>query len=381
MLDLLIKNAKVLDPASGTEVLRSVGVRSGRIAFVSPVEAGEEARRTLDADGCRLFPGFVDFHTHLFRHGSQFGLDADLLAGSGVTAAADMGSAGWVNFPAMYKCDLAGKKLRLSSYLNISPVGQPGRGINEPLDAGAIYEDGIRKILEEYPGQVTGLKVRLSRVIVKDLGMAPLKKAVAMGEKFGLPVCVHTTDPPETPDKIAAILRPGDIYSHTYQGVGHNSAESESVLAGMLAAKARGVLIEVGNGRVNFNFPVAEKCLEAGLTPDIISSDATPATFHNGPAMWDLSRVVTKFLHMGVPLADAIRAVTETPARVLHMDNAVGKLEPGFEADLAIFRWDDEPIDFVDSDNNVRTGPRGLVPVKTIRQGQVIWEDPEVQPG
>lgn len=375
MLDLLIKNAKTLDSSTGTEILCSAGVRSGRIVFASPADVYEESRRTIDAKGAWLFPGFVDFHTHLFRHGSQFGLDADLLASSGVTAAADMGSAGWVNFPAMYHCDLAGKKLRLSSYLNISPVGQPGRGINEPLTPEAVSEDGIRKILEEYPGQVTGLKVRLTRGIVGDLGTAPLKRAVEMGERFGLPVCVHTTDPPETPDRIAAMLRPGDIYSHIYQGKGHHSAETETVLNGMLKAKERGVLFEVGNGRVNFNYVVAEKCLEAGLYPDIISSDATPATFHKGPAMWDLPRVVTKFVHMGMPFADAIRAVTETPARVLGMDNTIGKIAPGFEADLAIFQWNDETIDFCDSDGSERTGSRGLVPVMTIRHGQVIWEN------
>lgn len=379
MLDLLIKNALLLDMDTGDEALSCVGVSMGRISCVLPFSEDlpgilPKARKVIDAGGQYLFPGLVDFHTHLFRHGSQFGMDADLLVESGVTAAADMGSAGWVNFPAMYRCDLAGKKIRTTSYLHISPVGQPGRGVSEPLNEAAISAEGIEKILREYPGAVTGLKVRLSTHIVKELGVQPLEKAVELGERFGLPVCVHTTDPPATPDRLAAILRPGDIYCHTYQGKGHTACESEEVLEGMLAAKVRGVLIEVGNGSLNFNFPVAERCLEAGLTPDIISSDSTPMTFHNNPAMWDLSMVLSKFLNLGVPFPDALRAVTRTPAKVLQMDNAVGTIAPGYDADLALFKVDLEPRVFADSAGNERTGPRGLVPVMTICRGQVVWE-------
>lgn len=396
MLDLLVQNVILLDLNTGAERTAAVGVDRGFISCVIP--AGErdnaaadqtaasnsgnagtaqpmpEARRTIDGQGSYLFPGLVDFHTHLFRHGSQFGIDADLLLSSGVTTAADMGSAGWVNYPAMYECDLIGKKVRTGSFLNISPIGQPGRGISEPLDAGAVSEEGIDKILTEYPGKVRGLKVRLSRSIVKELGTGPLRRAVELGEKFGLPVCVHTTDPPAPTDEVAAMLRPGDIYSHTYQGVGHHSAETDEVLKGMLAAQERGVLIEVGNGRVNFDFPVAEKCIEAGLLPDIISSDATPQTYHNGPAMWDLARVASKFLNMGVPIQNVVRAVTSTPARVLRMDHMIGTVAPGFEADLALFRMKDDPITFCDSAGNERIGAEGLVPVMTIRSGRVVWQ-------
>ena len=379
MLDLLIKNALLTDPDSGSQTLSAVGVEGGRISCVLPLsdtqsDALPSAGEVIDAHSALLFPGFVDFHTHLFRHGSQFGMDADLLVSSGVTAAADMGSAGWVNFPAMYKCDLSGKKIRLSAFLNISPIGQPGRGINEPLDRETVSAEGIEKILREYPGAVTGLKVRLSRSIVGSLGTEPLQLAVALGEQFGLPVCVHTTDPPVPADEIAAMLRPGDIYCHAYQGKGHHAAESDKVIEGMLAAQRRGVLIEVGNGRVNFNFPVAERCVQAGLLPDIISSDATPATYHSSPAMWDLARVVSKFLHMGMPLTDAIRAVTRTPARVLRLGDKAGTIAPGAAADLALFRMEQEEITFCDSDGNERRGPAGLVPAMTFREGRVVWK-------
>lgn len=377
MLDLLIFNAVLADPVSGEKSRSSVGIVSGRIDRVfpfSPEAPAPEARESLDAEGALLLPGLTDFHTHLFAHGSSFGMDADLLPQGGVTAAADMGSAGWVNFPAMYQCDFLGKTPDLYAYLNISPVGQPGRGIFEPLDEGVMAPEEIRRVIREYPGVIRGLKVRLSKRIVGALGTAPLKYAVSLGEKLGLPVCVHTTDPPVPADQVAELLRPGDIFCHVYHGCGHHAAESPAVLDGLLKAKARGVLMEVGNGSKNLSFPVAERCIKAGLTPDIISSDSTPAVFHRGTAMWDLARVASKFLNLGVPEKEVYRAVTETPAQVLGLHDRTGRIAPGYDADLALFRQSPEVIAFTDSAETSRRGPRGLDALLTVKKGQIVWK-------
>lgn len=389
MLDLLIKNAVLVCTETGREIPASVGIENGRIKDILKTNNSEcsapaaphaadlpEAREILDAGGMYLLPGLVDFHTHLFRHGSSFGMDADLLLSSGVTAAADMGSAGWVNYPAMHDCDLTGKLPHLTAFLNISPIGQPGRGVAEPLDDEVISEEGIRKILEEYPGCVSGLKIRLSRGIVKEHGIRPLERAVELGDIFGLPVCVHTTDPPVPMDQVASMLRPGDILSHMYHRQGHHAAESAGVLDGMLKAQGRGVLMEVGNGTRNFNFQTAEQCIAAGLRPDIISSDATPMAFHSSPAMWDLARVMSKFLNLGIPLPEVIRAATETPAKALGLGaEQAARIVPGGPADLALFRMDHEEALFSDSDGNERKGPQGLTPLMTIIGGRIVWKD------
>ena len=89
--------------------------------------------------------------------------------------------------------------------------------------------------------------------------------------------------------------------------------------------------------------------------------------------MWDLARVASKFLNMGMPMQDVVRAVTSTPARVLRMDHMIGTVAPGFEADLALFRMKDDPITFCDSAGHERVGAEGLVTVMTIRSGQVVW--------
>lgn len=180
---------------------------------------------------------------HLFRHGSTFGMNADELISSGVTSAVDMGSAGWVNYPAMYECDIMNKKPRIKTFINISPIGQPGKGISEPLNDELLSVSEIRKRMNEYPGMIKGLKVRISQGIVGNLGITPLKRAVEMGDEFGLPVCVHTTYPPVSASEVASILRPGDIYSHTYHRRGMNILdESGHVQEGISEAQKRGVI-------------------------------------------------------------------------------------------------------------------------------------------
>ncbi|MBR0169032.1 MAG: amidohydrolase family protein [Synergistaceae bacterium] len=377
MYDLVIAGAKLLDPVTGivTEG-NSIALNGERIAevFTSGESHSLRARSVIDAGGRFVFPGFIDFHVHIFRHGSTFGMDADKLLSSGVTRAVDMGSAGWINYPAMYHCDIAGKKLKLSTYINISPVGQPGKGISEPLDDNLMSLKDIERIMNEYPGMIKGLKVRISKGIVKELGIKPLINAVNMGNELGLPVCVHPTDPPEDAERVAEILREGDIYSHTYNGRGSTIIDDKgNVKAGIIEARKRGVIFEVGNGRINFTYPVAESAEKAGFFPDIISSDATPATYHNGPIMWDLSRVMSKFLNLGMSLADVIKAVTLNPAERLGISDRAGKIIKGYDADLVICRMDDKIIEFSDADGNTRKGRRGFVPEITILRGEKVF--------
>src|SRR5262245_43359259 len=61
--DLVIANGRVIDPESGLDALRHVGIANGRIAAIS--EAPLEGRVRLDATGCVVAPGFIDLHSHV----------------------------------------------------------------------------------------------------------------------------------------------------------------------------------------------------------------------------------------------------------------------------------------------------------------------------
>jgi N-acyl-D-aspartate/D-glutamate deacylase len=62
MLDLLIRDAEIVDGTGAPARRGDVGVRDGRIVAVG--ETDEQASKTLDAQGLTLAPGFVDLHTH-----------------------------------------------------------------------------------------------------------------------------------------------------------------------------------------------------------------------------------------------------------------------------------------------------------------------------
>jgi N-acyl-D-aspartate/D-glutamate deacylase len=62
MLDLLIRDAQIVDGTGAPARHGAVGVRDGRIVAVGDVD--DQATKTVDAEGQALAPGFVDLHTH-----------------------------------------------------------------------------------------------------------------------------------------------------------------------------------------------------------------------------------------------------------------------------------------------------------------------------
>jgi N-acyl-D-aspartate/D-glutamate deacylase len=62
MLDLLIRDAQIVDGTGAPAYHGEVGVTDGRIVAVG--ENDDSAAKTVDAEGLTLAPGFVDLHTH-----------------------------------------------------------------------------------------------------------------------------------------------------------------------------------------------------------------------------------------------------------------------------------------------------------------------------
>ena len=61
-LDLAIAAGRVMDPESGLDAVRHVGIRDGVVTVISEVPL--DATETIDASGLVVAPGFIDLHAH-----------------------------------------------------------------------------------------------------------------------------------------------------------------------------------------------------------------------------------------------------------------------------------------------------------------------------
>ena len=88
-MSLLIKNGRVIDPASGLDAEKDVLIEDGRITSIdSHIE--KYGAEILDAKGNIVAPGFIDMHVHLRDPGLEYKEDIE----SGTAAAAAGGFTG-----------------------------------------------------------------------------------------------------------------------------------------------------------------------------------------------------------------------------------------------------------------------------------------------
>ena len=70
-MKLLIKNGRVIDPASNRDEVCDVAVAGGRILAIGHVPAGFSPNKLIDASGCIVAPGLVDLAVRLREPGHE----------------------------------------------------------------------------------------------------------------------------------------------------------------------------------------------------------------------------------------------------------------------------------------------------------------------
>ncbi len=123
-------------------------------------------------------------------------------------------------------------------------------------------------------------------------------------------------------------------------------------------------------GRHNFSFKVARAQADLGIHPDIISTDITPGGY--GEIVFSLLECMAKFMALGYTLSDVVRMTTTNAARALGLADETGAIVVGRQADLSIVdvvsgRWR-----FTDTVGDEHFGEHALVPVHTVRAGELI---------
>lgn len=392
--DWIIRGGTVLDPGSGLDGPADIAVRNGEIVAIGTDLPAHEAASTIDATGLLVVPGLIDLHTHVFRGATFWGIDPDPVAArSGVTTWVDAGSAGAIGLSGLREFVAERARARVLAFVHISAIGLVGVDYEserlEHCDVALCC-----RAVERNRDFVVGVKVRVASPTVGANGCEPLRLARQAAETFGLPVMAHVGIGPPDLTEVLDELRPGDIVTHCCTGHSMSPVGQENrVLDAARRARDRGIIFDVGHGAGSFSFRTAELMLADGFAPDVISSDihhlsrygngllaANDGLTHyvrrgNTDAL-DLLSCMTKLLHLGMPLADVVSAVTERPARVLGRYPEIGALRAGAAGDVCLLRLEEGQFDAFDTQGECRRVARAFRAAVTLRDGRVLAEDP-----
>src|SRR6202795_2840889 len=183
MARLLIKNGRVIDPASRHDGVADVWIEDGIIKGVGAnlTVAGAEV---FDATGMIVAPGFIDMHVHLrepgFEHAETIESGSRAAAAGGFTSICPMPNTAPVNDSATVTSYIA-EKARRHAIVNVFPIGAITKGsAGEELAAiGSMKQAGAVAISDD------GRPVMNARV---------MRRAMECALSFGLPVINHCED-------------------------------------------------------------------------------------------------------------------------------------------------------------------------------------------
>ena len=183
MPQLLIKNGRVIDPATATDKLADVLIQDGSIAAVGPGLAAPGAE-VLDAAGFVVAPGFIDMHVHLrepgIEHAETIETGARAAAAGGFTSICCMPNTMPVNDSATVTSYIV-ERARKFAVTNVFPIGAITKNsAGEELAAiGSMKAAGVVAISDD------GRPVMNARV---------MRRAMEFARSFDLPVIDHCED-------------------------------------------------------------------------------------------------------------------------------------------------------------------------------------------
>jgi dihydroorotase len=390
--DLLIKGGHVLDPGRGLDQRLDIAISDGRIAALGQDVPTKDAARVVEVRGDNRYvvPGLIDVHTHVGYGATTAGVgmgcvDPDVGGvGSGVTTVLDAGSVGIANVGVFGAHLLPRARTRVICYVNVGTYAHTTPSAADVNRMEEIDRKSIASCIEANPGMIGGFKLRLVGPVVQERGEDVIRLSKEIASEHKLPLMVHIGDG-RHPDRARAgeltrfllkTLTAGDILTHLCTpnpgGVMSASEAAASVVPEVEEARANGVVIDSALGRGNFGIDVARRQAELGVRPDTTSSDLTAGGRRLGVGLLDS---MAKFMSIGYSLAAVVRMTTANAAHGLGMDDQLGALAVGREADISIFDVVEGNWKFTDTTSKAFTGRHALVPVQTFRAGEAFSPD------
>jgi dihydroorotase len=374
MNDLVLKGGRVIDPSQGLDKVTDIAFAGGKVAAIGANLSGNSVR---DVTGKIVTPGLIDLHTHVYWGGTSLGVEAELLARSGgVTTFIDAGSAGPGNFHGFRRHVIERSAVRILPYLNIAFPGifafSKSVMLGENVDMRLIDAREAARVAREHKDLVLGIKVRVGRSASGASGVKPLDIALEVAEETGLTVMAHLDAPPPSRREVLERLRPGDVLTHCFRPFPNAPVQPDGkVRDEVLAARARGVIFDIGHGAGSFGFGTTRAMLAAGFLPDVISSDVHVISIE-GPA-FDLLTTMSKFLCLGVDLPTVIKLATVNAAAAVKRPD-LGTLRIGHLGEATVMDQTNGRFDYADSIGEHMVGDKRLVSAGVVLAG--TWWHP-----
>jgi dihydroorotase len=431
--DLVIANGRVMDPASGLDAVRNVGVTRGRIAAIS--ETPLSGKRVIDARNHVVAPGFIDLHEHgqtepayrmMVRDGVTTALELEVGVGDIAKFYADRASGQIVNYGASIGHIPARMKVLGDPSTNLLPAGIGGTGkateaqvaqmeaiLRKGLAEGAVavglgsaYTPGASMDEIQRMFRVAALGNASAHIHMRN-GVAGLDSTIAAAKAAGAKLhIVHVNSVAD--NDLATFLahikaardRGQDVTTEAYPyGAGMTSIQSalfddwqtwpdskfqlhQLVSTGERLTRKTFEEARKKGGTVIIHGRSEEQTRAAIVSPlTMIASDGFIENNRGHPrTSGTYAKVLGKYVREehALGLMDALRKMTIEPARRLEARvpsmSAKGRIKVGADADLTIF----DPVTVIDKSTYENAMiPSAGIPYVVVN-GQVVVDKGQV---
>jgi dihydroorotase len=408
MNKIILKGGRVIDPESGLDGVRDVLVEGRRITAIA--EAVTDAAETIDCRGKLVLPGLIDTHAHVYEHVTgRFGLNADLCGvHSGVTTLVDQGGPSCMTLPGFRHYVVEAAKTRVVAYLSAYLVGGlEGHYYSSLYRPDCVDIDATVKAADANRDLVKGIKAHAELGGFARWGVEVIKSAAEIGRRAHLPVYIHfgqlwplphqggeAVDPDSILTQVLDLMKPDDVLAHPFSRHPGGFVGKDGALHPLVrAAVARGLKIDVGHGS-HFSFRVARTVLDAGIVPDTLGADmhghnTTALRARERPAIagtedskdqeqhrfagrtrFSLVSAMTSMLALGLRLEQVVPMVTSNAARMLGMQDELGRLRVGSVADVSVLTDERGRWTLSDDEGTQVRADRLLKPLFCLRAGE-----------
>ncbi len=364
---MLFYNAGIFTACSGFIKNGYVLIKDGRIIDVGPMEFCPRDDESYDISGMTVYPGFIDAHCHIgmWEDGLSFegddgnedtdpatphlrALDAINPADYSFKEAVNAGVTAVVTGPGSAN-PVAGQMVAIKTY---------GDRVDDMIIKAPI---AMKFALGENPKNTYHSKdeTPTTRMATAAIIREQLKKAQRYQRDLLAAEEDEDADEPEIDVKSEALVSAidGSIQSHFH------AHRSDDIFTAIRLAKEYDldlVLIHCTEGYLNAEKLAAEKAsvvvgplICTRTKPELSNErDENPAALKKAGVevaiCTDHPEVPIQYLPLSAGIAvragmdhdDAIRAITYVPAKILGLDDRIGSVAPGMDADLAIFKGD-----------------------------------------